>query len=150
MKKTLQTRRAVLGGLLALVAAGSHVAAPLAAKPVDEKEYKWVGEHLLCQCGCGSTVYGCNHYGCSEAAELRKAVRDALAHNAVVVAAVGNGEQNGDPDPYPAVYGGVIGVGAITGRAEAQTLRLSLLYALMDASRVIRCEHILAASAIWR
>lgn len=55
------------------------LALPLAAKPVNEREYKWVGEHLLCQCGCGSTVYGCNHYGCSEAAELRKAVRDSLA-----------------------------------------------------------------------
>lgn len=65
--------------LTATLLLAAMLALPLAAKPVNEKDYKWVGEQLLCQCGCGSTVYGCNHYGCTEAAELRKAVRDALA-----------------------------------------------------------------------
>jgi cytochrome c-type biogenesis protein CcmH len=53
---------------------------PLAAMPVTEKSYRWVGERLICQCGgCGYTVYGCNHYGCSSAEALRREVREALA-----------------------------------------------------------------------
>lgn len=53
---------------------------PLAAMPVTEKSYRWVGERLICQCGgCGYTVYGCNHYGCSSAEALRKEVREAIA-----------------------------------------------------------------------
>lgn len=39
--------------------------------------------------------------------------------------------------------------GSITGRAEAQTLRLSLLYALLDADDVIRDRHLRAALALW-
>lgn len=41
-------------------------------------------------------------------------------------------------------------VGALTARAEAQTIRLSCLYALMDLSAVVREEHLLAALALWR
>ena len=53
---------------------------PMAAMPVSEKSYRWVGERLICQCGgCGYTVYGCNHYGCSSADTLRREVREALA-----------------------------------------------------------------------
>ena len=40
-------------------------------------------------------------------------------------------------------------LGAATNRAEAQVLRLSLLYALLDCSSVIRQEHLLAALAVW-
>ena len=40
--------------------------------------------------------------------------------------------------------------GAALGRAEAHTLRLSLLYALLDRSGVIRDEHVHAALALWR
>jgi hypothetical protein len=40
-------------------------------------------------------------------------------------------------------------IGAILGRAEAQVLRLSMLYALMDCSAVIRQEHLEAALALW-
>jgi hypothetical protein len=39
--------------------------------------------------------------------------------------------------------------GAITGRAEAQVLRLSLIYALLDCHNAIRPEHLLAALAVW-
>jgi hypothetical protein len=39
--------------------------------------------------------------------------------------------------------------GAITSRAEAHVLRLSLLYAIADASQVIREEHLRAALAVW-
>ena len=39
--------------------------------------------------------------------------------------------------------------GAITARPEAQTLRLSVAYAVLDGSPVIRAEHIQAALAVW-
>ncbi|HKE76661.1 MAG TPA: DUF3987 domain-containing protein [Acidimicrobiales bacterium] len=40
--------------------------------------------------------------------------------------------------------------GAVTARAEAQLLRLSLLYALLDASPTIDAAHVEAAWAFWR
>ncbi len=39
--------------------------------------------------------------------------------------------------------------GGLLNRAEAQVLRLSLIYALMDCSSVIREEHLQAATALW-
>ena len=39
--------------------------------------------------------------------------------------------------------------GSVTSRAEAQTMRLALIYALLDASDVIRTEHLSAALAVW-
>jgi len=44
---------------------------------------------------------------------LRRAVEDALAADVVIVAAVGNQHDRGDPTPYPAAYPGVVGVGSI-------------------------------------
>jgi hypothetical protein len=41
-------------------------------------------------------------------------------------------------------------LGAITARAEAQVLRLSLLYALLDLSQDIRRVHLEAALAVWQ
>lgn len=40
-------------------------------------------------------------------------------------------------------------VGAVTSRAEAQTLRLALIYALLDRSPSIRPDHLAAAVAVW-
>ena len=40
--------------------------------------------------------------------------------------------------------------GAVIGRAEAQVMRLSAIYALLNKSRLIRPEHHRAASAVWR
>jgi len=40
-------------------------------------------------------------------------------------------------------------LGAVLGRAEAQVLRLSLLYALLDCSEQIRFEHLEAALDLW-
>jgi hypothetical protein len=40
--------------------------------------------------------------------------------------------------------------GALTARPEAQTLRLSVAYALLDGSAVIKPAHIEAALAVWR
>jgi hypothetical protein len=40
--------------------------------------------------------------------------------------------------------------GALTSRAEAQALRLSMMYAALDATDTIRPEHVEAAYAFWR
>jgi hypothetical protein len=47
-------------------------------------------------------------------------------------------------DGQPGLYG------AATNRSEAQTLRLSVFYAILDCSSVIRAEHVLAALAVWQ
>lgn len=39
--------------------------------------------------------------------------------------------------------------GAVTARAEAQVLRLSLIYALLDCSPLITTDHLTAALAVW-
>lgn len=39
--------------------------------------------------------------------------------------------------------------GAVTSRSEAQTMRLALLYALLDGADCIRREHLTAALALW-
>jgi hypothetical protein len=39
--------------------------------------------------------------------------------------------------------------GGLLNRAEAQVLRLSLIYALMDCSEAIRVQHLQAATALW-
>ncbi|HAA81537.1 MAG TPA: hypothetical protein DCE09_08300 [Thermoanaerobacter sp.] len=52
---------------------------------------------------------------------------------------------------YPMLTEGKDGtIGAITSRAEAQVLRLSLLYAILDKSKVIKRRHIESAIAIWQ
>lgn len=40
--------------------------------------------------------------------------------------------------------------GAVVGRGEAQTLRLSMLYALLDGASTIDVAHLKAATAVWR
>jgi hypothetical protein len=39
--------------------------------------------------------------------------------------------------------------GALTGRAEAQVMRLACIYALLDSSAVVNSSHLLAALAFW-
>jgi hypothetical protein len=51
---------------------------------------------------------------------------------------------------YPMLSEGKPGMlGAVTNRAEAQTMRLAGIYALLDKSAVIRREHLRAALAVW-
>jgi hypothetical protein len=51
---------------------------------------------------------------------------------------------------YPVLSEGKPGLlGAVLNRAEAQVLRLSLLYALLDLSPVVRPSHLKAALALW-
>ena len=40
-------------------------------------------------------------------------------------------------------------LGAMIARAEAQVLRLSCLYAILDCSNVVKLEHLKAALAVW-
>jgi hypothetical protein len=40
-------------------------------------------------------------------------------------------------------------LGAVTARAEAQVMRLGLLYALLDGSSLVEPEHLNAALAVW-
>ena len=40
--------------------------------------------------------------------------------------------------------------GAVTSRAEAQALRLSMIYALLDRSTIITAEHLTAAISVWK
>jgi hypothetical protein len=52
---------------------------------------------------------------------------------------------------YPKLSEGKPGMlGAVIGRAEAQVMRLSAIYALLDRSLVIGPEHHQAAMALWR
>jgi hypothetical protein len=39
--------------------------------------------------------------------------------------------------------------GSLLARSEAHVMRLAMIYALLDGSRSIRCDHIIAASALW-
>ncbi len=51
---------------------------------------------------------------------------------------------------YPGLSEGRTGLlGAALSRAEAQVLRLSCVYALLDRSAVVRVEHLRAALALW-
>jgi hypothetical protein len=53
-------------------------------------------------------------------------------------------------DIYPTLSQGLPGLlGAITDRAEAQTIRLALVYALLDQAQQIDVVHIDAALALW-
>jgi hypothetical protein len=52
---------------------------------------------------------------------------------------------------YPALTADRPGMlGAITARAEAQVLRLSLIYALLDGSSLIQRPHLESALAVWQ
>jgi hypothetical protein len=52
---------------------------------------------------------------------------------------------------YPRLTADIPGLlGAVTGRAEAQVLRLAVIYALLNQSIVIRVPHLRAAIAVWR
>lgn len=51
---------------------------------------------------------------------------------------------------YPQLTEAPLGLlGSMTSRAEAQVLRLSMIYALLDRSSLIRIEHLEAALAVW-
>jgi hypothetical protein len=52
---------------------------------------------------------------------------------------------------YPSLSEGKLGLlGYATSRAEAQVMRLAMLYALLDRSATIRAEHLSAGLALWQ
>jgi Protein of unknown function (DUF3987) len=52
---------------------------------------------------------------------------------------------------YPRLSEGKLGLlGAATSRAEAQVMRLAMIYALLDQSPVIMAAHLLAGLAVWQ
>ena len=54
-------------------------------------------------------------------------------------------------DVYPVLTADRPGLwGKVTSRGEAQTLRLSMIYALLDGATVIDLPHLEAALAVWR
>ena len=54
-------------------------------------------------------------------------------------------------EQYARLSDGLPGLlGAMLARAEAQTMRLSMIYALLDRSHVVRRKHLEAALALWR
>jgi hypothetical protein len=51
---------------------------------------------------------------------------------------------------YPALTEGAEGLfGSMTARAEAQVVRLAMIYALLDCSRLIRLPHLAAGLEVW-
>jgi len=80
--------------------------------------------------------------------DLRNAVRFAGTVNRI--------ERDGEArerwrDIYPELSDGLPGLaGALTGRAEAQVLRLALTYALLDLSETIKLPHLEAALELWK
>jgi hypothetical protein len=84
---------------------------------------------------------------------------ETLARTLAAAAAFGRdaGELRRDAEA-DALWGDVYGrlsapeagmVGAIIARAEAQVLRLSALYAVLDRSALVRAPHLFAALALW-
>jgi hypothetical protein len=95
-----------------------------------------------------------------EGGELGDEDRDKLAEKlrCALKAAAKLGRLDRDDDAralwaemYPKLSAGRAGLlGAATNRAEAQVLRLSLIYAMLDGSSVVRREHLEAAAEVWR
>lgn len=51
---------------------------------------------------------------------------------------------------YPRLSGDRFGLlGSMTARGEAQVMRLSILYAVLDMSPIVKVEHLKAALAVW-
>jgi hypothetical protein len=87
--------------------------------------------------------------------EMLQPIADRVA--CVLAFARGQDEIRRDPGArelwaaiYPKLSEGRPGLlGAITGRSEAQAMRLALVYALLDGSSVIREKHLLAGLGAW-
>jgi hypothetical protein len=79
----------------------------------------------------------------------------ALARVVAFARSVGTVERSPETEAawaavYPSLSAGEPGlIGAILGRSEAQVLRLSVLYALLDCSPIVKPPHLAAALAVW-
>jgi hypothetical protein len=84
-------------------------------------------------------------------APLVNQLRDAIRHAGTLKRAQRDDSARGLwHDVYDELSAGTPGlVGALTGRAEAQVMRLAHIYALLDHSATIGREHLEAALAVW-
>jgi hypothetical protein len=79
----------------------------------------------------------------------------ALVHAAEFGRAVGELRRNDEARSlwcalYPRLSAGASGMfGAVTGRAEAQVMRLAGIYATLDQAALITADHLGAAVAVW-
>jgi hypothetical protein len=79
-------------------------------------------------------------------------LRDALREASTLDGALARSEEARElwADLYPRLTADEPGrLGQATSRAEAQVLRLSLIYAVLDGRSVIDTEHLKAALAVW-
>ena len=82
-------------------------------------------------------------------------IRDHIREVVEFSKTVGLIERNTDARQlWHQVYSGLTGdrfglFGSMTARAEAQVLRLSVLYAMLDMSKAVKVEHLKAALAVW-
>jgi hypothetical protein len=84
--------------------------------------------------------------------ELASHVREALRQAAVLNGALERTDEARElwADLYPRLTADRPGrLGDATSRAEAQVLRLSLIYAVLDGRSLIDTEHLEAAHAVW-
>jgi subtilisin family serine protease len=77
-----------------------------------------VAEGVVEAADAGARVVNLSLGGPTASTTLRIAVEDAVARDVLVVAASGNGFQDGNPTLYPAGYAGVLAVGAVTALDE--------------------------------
>ena len=81
------------------------------------------------------------------AERLARAIDDAKHVGQV---SMDDGAKRAWEEVYPKLSEGQPGMyGAVTGRAEAQVIRIALIYALLDEKNTISTAHLRAALAIW-
>ncbi|MBP3959526.1 hypothetical protein J8F10_30140 [Gemmata sp. G18] len=87
----------------------------------------------------------------AELAEVAREVSEAIRFaNAVGEVCRDNEANDLWREVYPILSRDRYGLaGHLTARAEAHTLRLSLIYAALDRSSAVRAEHLRAALAVW-
>ena len=61
--------------ILAAIVFATTIAFAAASKPTHNS----IGQVLICQCGCGQTVYGCNHFECGSRAEMNALIDKEIA-----------------------------------------------------------------------
>jgi hypothetical protein len=79
--------------------------------------------------------------------ELRKVVQEARGVKQMQRDAEAKAIWHAVYEPLSEGKGGL--PGALAARGEAQVLRLSMIYALLDGSAIIRAPHLFAALAVW-
>jgi len=108
--------------------------------------FLWIGSVRSKSLPFGGTVE------CEDLASMGARLRDAVdfAHTVQEMAWTPDAARMWE-EIYPKLSEGKPGLlGLVTARAEAQTLRLAMLYALMAKSAEIRLDDLRAASELWR